>query len=485
MAAAVMAVHALKKRKEDMEYDILSVFHRYDADGSGEIDKGELLPGLKDLGVEGLTMEHIDKIFKLLVQRKRLDAEAIALDLWSFEYLVTTIRGVLEDPKRDTSAWFVVEEKVPFQTRVNKIYESTVFTWSVASLIIGNFVVNMIESEIDPGVTVDGSLMKNLKPLWDGFDVFFNIIFLIELLVNMYRYGGPRREFWLVPWNVFDSIIVLIGVLLLTPFKEISPQMAKLKLLRAFRVFRLFKRVESLNNIVTSLVRALPGMLNSLLIMVIVFCVYAVLAVDLFHEHGVASIERGEEPHTGTMVTYLGDGENITMAAQTSRGVDFGWEYYGTFARSLYTLFQVMTGDSWSEAVARPLLFGYATNGVTVALFYVSFVIVTNIVLVNIVVAALLEKFVAIAANKISANVLLDHLEDAERGGIRPPDDANSTAPIPTHDKSGITAALTATITTTQSATDAKLSELMTLVREQQNSLAAMQVKLDKALIQA
>ena len=173
------------------------------------------------------------------------------------------------------------------------------------------------------------------------------------------------------------------------------------------------------------------------------------------------------------------------MAAQTSRGVDFGWEYYGTFARSLYTLFQVMTGDSWSEAVARPLLFGYATNGVTVALFYVSFVIVTNIVLVNIVVAALLEKFVAIAANKISANVLLDHLEDAERGGIRPPDDANSTAPIPTHDKSGITSALTATITTTQSATDAKLSELMTLVREQQNSLAAMQVKLDKALIQA
>ena len=99
-----MAVHALKKRKEDMEYDILSVFHRYDADGSGEIDKDELLPGLKDLGVEGLTMEHIDKIFKLLVQRKRLDAEAIALDLWSFEYLVTTIRGVLEDPKRDTSA---------------------------------------------------------------------------------------------------------------------------------------------------------------------------------------------------------------------------------------------------------------------------------------------------------------------------------------------------------------------------------------------
>ena len=42
MAAAVMAVHALKKRKEDMEYDILSVFHRYDADGSGELDADDL-----------------------------------------------------------------------------------------------------------------------------------------------------------------------------------------------------------------------------------------------------------------------------------------------------------------------------------------------------------------------------------------------------------------------------------------------------------
>merc|ERR1712137_955023 len=68
---------------------------------------------------------------------------------------------------------------------------------------------------------------------------------------------------------------------------------------------------------------------------------------------------------------------------------------YGDFMRALYTLFQVMTGESWSEAVVRPLLFGlYKNNALFVGIFFVSFIILTEIVLINVVVAVLLENFV-------------------------------------------------------------------------------------------
>merc|ERR550537_1137015 len=63
--------------------------------------------------------------------------------------------------------------------------------------------------------------------------------------------------------------------------------------------------------------------------------------------------------------------------------------------RALYTLFQVMTGESWSEAVVRPLVFGlYKNDAVVVGIFFVSFIILTQIVLINVVVAVLLDNFI-------------------------------------------------------------------------------------------
>merc|ERR1712232_1313407 len=87
-------------------------------------------------------------------------------------------------------------------------------------------------------------------------------------------------------------------------------------------------------------------------------------------------------------------GSEIMIDSITGRGYTHGIEYYGTFMRALYTLFQVMTGESWSEAVARPLLFGWSNNATVVGIFFVSFIILTQIVLINVVVAVLLENFV-------------------------------------------------------------------------------------------
>merc|ERR1719499_1939627 len=103
--------------------------------------------------------------------------------------------------------------------------------------------------------------------------------------------------------------------------------------------------------------------------MVLVMCIYAILGVDLF----------GRFAEDGSYVNI--EGEEVRL--MTSRGLTYGNEYYGTFGRSLYTLFQVLTGDSWSEAVARPPIFLYFDSPVDqtcTSLFFVSFILLNAIV---------------------------------------------------------------------------------------------------------
>lgn len=93
----------------------------------------------------------------------------------------------------------------------------------------------------------------------------------------------------------------------------------------------------------------------------------------------------------------------------TGRGNPYGDEYFGNFFKSLFTMFQVLTGESWSEAIARPLLNNinrddrsegatgerkWNINGAMSAVFFVSFQLLCSVVLINVVVAVLLEKMV-------------------------------------------------------------------------------------------
>jgi hypothetical protein len=272
------------------------------------------------------------------------------------------------------------------QSTVKKFYQHGAVQGTVAAIIMSNFVVTILEKEYDP------STVQLYKPLWVALDDIFNSIFLVELIINMY--GSWLCEFWKNGWNLFDTLVVFVGVLTMTR-ADLGP-FSDLKMLRAFRVFRLFKRIPALNKIITALLRAIPGVVNAFVIMLIIMCIYSILAVEYFKDFG----------NQGTFVTTEQDGvgdsavfTNHNVTSLTMRGMRYGEEYYGTFSRALYTLFQVLTGESWAEMVARPLLFGRPEENSSwsvfaVAFFFTSFILVHQIVLVNVVVAVLLDKFV-------------------------------------------------------------------------------------------
>jgi len=269
---------------------------------------------------------------------------------------------------------------------VARFYNTFQFQMFVACLIGANFLTNIIEKEVDP----HGRRYTNEFRL---LEMIYNILFTLELLINMYAHRCA--VFWRSGWNIFDVVVVLIGLvnMMNLPFPSCF---SMLRMIRAFRVFRLFKRVRSLKKIITALAHAVPGVMNAFLLLTIVMCIYAILAVEMF-------INVGEDCHRVDAIM-----------APSFRGNCFGEEYFGSFSKSLYSFFQVLTGESWSEAIARPVLWWHTDPWLSVgsAIFFVSFVLVTGFVLTNVVVAVLLDKMVDSGAEPLDE--LVDDDDDGE-----------------------------------------------------------------------
>lgn len=250
-----------------------------------------------------------------------------------------------------------------------KFYANLYIQCFVAFLICANFLTNIVEKQIDP-------FGRKYTPTFEAFDLVYNVCFTIELFINLY--ANWFFDFWRSGWNIFDAVVVSIGVINMLKL-PLPKAFSLLRMMRAFRVFRLFKRVKALNKIIVAIMRAVPGVMNAFLILTIVMCIYAILGVELF--------------------MYVGDDckspKPEKVGYETVRENCVGDEYFGTFSKALYTFFQCLTGESWSEMVARPVIWYYSDDWVKAlgaALYFMSFIIISGFILTNVVVAVLLDK---------------------------------------------------------------------------------------------
>lgn len=261
---------------------------------------------------------------------------------------------------------------LPRQKMVKDFYEGKQCQMTVAGLIVINFTITCIQKEIDPQEA-------HHEKVWYALNMLFNVLFTIELLVNLY--GRWWCLFWSSAWNVFDFTVVTVGIIDMA-WTDMPGALRLIRLLRAFRVFRLFNRVESMRKVVESIIKAVPGVMNAFLINFILICIYAVLSVDFF----------------SLLYKNCHDKDDFDgpLPMITGRGECWGSDYYGTFFKALYTMFQVLTGESWSEAAARPALAYYMDKEdvvftIITYFFFYSFVICNSFVLLNVVVAVLMD----------------------------------------------------------------------------------------------
>jgi voltage-gated sodium channel len=202
--------------------------------------------------------------------------------------------------------------------------------------IIAVIVFNAIILGLETSFTV----MAAAGPLILALDAACLAIFVIEIALKLYAF---RLSFFRSGWNVFDFVIVGISLV---------PGAQTFTVLRALRILRLLRVVSvspSLRRVVEGFVRALPGMGSVFLLMGMIFYIGAVMATKLFQQSFP--------------------------------------DWFGDLGNSAYSLFQIMTLESWSMGIVRPVMEVYPYAWA----FFVPFIMVTTFAVVNLLVGLIVN----------------------------------------------------------------------------------------------
>ncbi len=212
--------------------------------------------------------------------------------------------------------------------KLRTFFDSSGFNRTIVSIIVINSV--LIGLETSP------KIMENFGFYIDQIDVIILCIFVVEILLKVYAYG---KDFFKSAWNIFDASVILVSIL------PAAGSFAVFRALRILRTLRLLNNVPKLKLIIESLLLAVPSIGWIMVLLIIIFYVFAVIGTALF-------------------------------------GANFP-EYFGTLGKSFYTLFQIMTLESWSSAIARPI---QETSPFS-ALYFVTFILIATYTTLNIFIA--------------------------------------------------------------------------------------------------
>ncbi|WP_281826558.1 ion transporter [Jannaschia rubra] len=221
---------------------------------------------------------------------------------------------------------------IPFRPRLAAFLQRPAVTRAITAVILFNAVVLGLE-------TVPGA-MRAAGPLIVALDAACLAFFVVELGAKMLAQGG---RFWRDGWNLFDTVIVGLALL---PGSSAFGVLRALRILRVLRIVSVFPR---LRRVVEGLITALPGMASVFVLMAIIFYVGAVIATKLF-------------------------------------GPTFP-DWFGSLPLSGYTLFQIMTLESWSMGIVRPVMEVHPHAWA----FFVPFILVTTFAVVNLLVGLIVN----------------------------------------------------------------------------------------------
>jgi voltage-gated sodium channel len=220
--------------------------------------------------------------------------------------------------------------------QVSHWVESVGFVRFVTILILINAVTLGLETDAD--------MLSKYGSTLHFIDRIILILFTIELVMKFYAY---RLDFFKSGWNVFDFLIVTIA------WVPASGPLSVLRALRILRVLRLLSVVPQMRRVISALGHSIPGMASVVAVLCLLFYVSAVLATKLFGVH--------EDPNMQ--------------------------EWFGTIGASAYTLFQIMTLESWSMGIVRPTMELYPLAWV----FFVPFIIITSFAVLNLFIGIIVD----------------------------------------------------------------------------------------------
>ena len=241
-----------------------------------------------------------------------------------------------------------------FRCRLAALAEDSRFQRAIIVLIVVN--------AITLGLETFPAIMASAGPALVVLEHVVLAIFVAELAIRIGAYG---RSFFRDPWSIFDFVVVGLA---LAPSTE---NFSVLRALRVLRVLRLVTAVPQMRRVVGGLLSALPGLGSVVVILALIFYVAAVMATQLF-------------------------------------GGDFP-QWFGTLWKSLFSLFQIMTLESWSMGIVRPVMEVHPHAWA----FFVPFILIATFTMLNLfiaVVVSAMQSYRDMEAGHVEAS----HSEHAE-----------------------------------------------------------------------
>ena len=235
---------------------------------------------------------------------------------------------------------------------LKKIADSTVFQGFILGVIIFNAVLM--------GVQTISGLSPQVAAVLSTIDTVCLGIFIAEMLLKMLAY---RLDYFRDGWNWFDMIIILVSVVSGLSFLSAFRALRVLRVFRSLKALKSMKLVSSVKHlqvIILAILKAIPSIIWTGILLVLVYYIFAVIGVSSF-------------------------GEAFP-------------EWFGSLGKAMYTLFQVMTLESWSMGISRPVMEVYPIAWV----YFVPFVLISSFIVMNVVVGIVVNSISEVTTENIA-----------------------------------------------------------------------------------
>lgn len=187
-----------------------------------------------------------------------------------------------------------------FMVKTEDFFHSHFMHWVITLLVLTNAVILGLKTEPNV-VSAYGAVLEALD----------NIIVSILVIEIVVRFLGTQKRFFSRFWNTFDAVVIAISVVAIVYEVEV------LQALRIILIFRLVELLPKMKHVVDAIARALHGIANAVILLIVIFYTFAVAGTHLF-----SSISE---------------------------------ENFGDVAISMFTLFQLMAFDELGNVI-RPLM---------------------------------------------------------------------------------------------------------------------------------
>ncbi|HHI93327.1 MAG TPA: ion transporter [Gammaproteobacteria bacterium] len=234
-----------------------------------------------------------------------------------------------------------MKSEISLRSRAGMWVESRPIQYLIISLIVLN--------AISLGMATSDALDAQYGYWLNFFDNAVLVVFVIEIAIKLFAFRG---RFFYSAWNVFDFLIVAVALI------PASGPLEVLRVLRILRVLRLISLIPQLRVVAEALLGAIPGIASVAGLMSIIFYVFSVMATELFG---------GDHP-----------------------------QWFGSLGDSMYTLFQVMTLESWSMGIVRPVMETHAYAWA----FFIPFILIATFTMLNLFIAIIVDAMQSVQLSK-------------------------------------------------------------------------------------